>query len=134
MRRLVIFHSLKFSWILQTVSTNFFAYNRSREDNFTTWSLYICRAYPWLESDDATLSHWHLDIHRTAQRLVRVSFTVYDVVQPIVSTYFQIKLFKRDSSDGIFKRDRYISMTLQELMAFNERKEEIMRASSRLFH
>ena len=88
----------------------------------------------WLESDDATLSHWYLDVHRSAERLVRVSFTVYDVVQPIISTYFQIKLFKRDGNDNIFKRDRYISMTLQELIAFSDRRDKIIPATQRLFN
>ena len=73
---------------------------------------------------DAKRCHWYQDVHESAQRMVRVSLTVYNVAQPLVSTYLQIKSFKKDLG-GVFRRERYISITLQELIELNLHKKHI---------
>jgi hypothetical protein len=65
-------------------------------------------------NQDVDSTHWYMDVHTSEHRIVRVSLAAYDVLTPIVSTYFQIKVFKPDN-EGNFKRQEYVAMTLQEL-------------------
>lgn len=65
---------------------------------------------------DLQTSHWNTDVHTSSGRIIRVSFTIYNIYAPLISTYFQVKVFKPDAqADGVFKREEYVSFTMQEL-------------------
>ena len=61
--------------------------------------------------------------------MVRVSFIVYDVKQPIVSTYMQIKVFRTNNSAfDLEKRmtlDAYVNLTLQELRELSKKEAHL---------
>ena len=66
------------------------------------------------EKADLENAHWSRDITRTPNRLVRVTFVCYDVAQPDITTYFQVKLYKKDEG-GVYKLNQWVSITLQEM-------------------
>ena len=71
---------------------------------------------------DERNSQWSLDVTTTANRLVRVSLITYDCKQPLVTTYFQVKLFKK-GTDGVYIMEQWLTLTLQELEGIaNEHK------------
>lgn len=77
------------------------------------------------EQADIANCAWYRDISRTQNRLVRVSFLCFDHLQPVISSYFQVKLFKR-ADDGIFKLDQWVSMTIQELEQMSYQRKAIV--------
>lgn len=76
------------------------------------------------EVADMNNSQWCLDVHRSDNRLIRVSFVVYDLNQRLISTYFQIKFFKKDPTEQ-FKLYRFVNFTLQELKALADRERQL---------
>ena len=78
-----------------------------------------------VELDNA---QWNLDVAESAKRLVRVSLVTYDVKQPIVSTYFNIQLYKKSEEEGVFRRDSGVTLTLQEVEEISDNRKQIIKS------
>ena len=78
------------------------------------------------EHTDFGNAQWNLDVSRSSTRLVRVSLLTYDVTQPLISTYFQVKLFKKQD-DGIFRKEQWVTITLQELEDLANEHKTVLR-------
>lgn len=83
-------------------------------------------------STDVTQTHWFKEVHHTQRRLVRVSVVVYDLCQPLVSSYVQIKLFTRANENAEFERDRIVSFTFREFCDMAEKQNFIERNCKRI--
>ena len=77
--------------------------------------------------DEAT-NCWHQDIMGSnANRFLRLAFCVFDWNAPETSTYYRIKLFKRDQLDKPFIRSGMFSFTMQEMQLMANRHGDILK-------
>ena len=78
--------------------------------------------------EDLDNAQWNLDINQSTNRLVRVSLITFDISQPLVSTYFQVKLYKKSEEDGYFHRDSGVTMTLQEMEEISDNRKVLIKS------
>ena len=77
--------------------------------------------------DEATNS-WHQDVMGSnANRFVRLAICVFDWNAPETSTYYRVKLFKREQADKPFIRSGMFSFTMQEMQLLSNRHGEILK-------
>jgi hypothetical protein len=70
------------------------------------------------DKQDLEKLHWFMDIHESPRRKTRVSYIMYNPMNPFCSTYVQMKLFTRNKVEEDFVRKAQVNYTLDEFQLF----------------
>lgn len=65
------------------------------------------------KEDEATV-HWFFDVCESPKRKLRISYLMYQINDPIYSSYIQLKLFTRESMEDEFTRRFLLNMSYTE--------------------
>ena len=77
------------------------------------------------DDEDANNLHWYFDLFETQRRKTRVSYIMYDVKDPLISSYIQFKLFTREKQLQSFTRKQQINLTILEFNRLGSQAELI---------
>jgi hypothetical protein len=78
--------------------------------------------------EDSKYCHWFLDLYQTLRRKIRISYTVYNVNDPLLSFYVQVKVFTRKEADKPFIRQSQVNINLREFRLLADKSEDYVNS------
>ena len=84
-----------------------------------------CETFKITDKEDAKFVNWFWDFYTSQRRKMRVSHIIYDVKDPVTSSYVQLKLFTRASDTEEFIKKYLVNMKFEEFALLLQNSEGI---------
>ena len=77
------------------------------------------------DKEDSKFVNWFCDVYSTQRRKIRVSHIIYNVNDPVTSSYVQLKLFTRATESDEFTKKYLVNMKFEEFALLSQNSEFI---------